>query len=121
MISRDQILGTDRRQHRQLPIRVATHPPILRHPEPDREHPTRAFSAPCQRSESLIRWRYWARLSRISSAVLRQTKGRGSSFQWATHWSMSRRRSATLWWVERRSFLLVSSANQRSTWLIHEL
>ncbi len=57
----------------------------------------------------------------MSSAVLRQMKGRGLWFQCSTQSLMSRRSSATEWWVERRSFLVVSSENQRSTWLSHEL
>ena len=46
MIGRDQILSTQRRQHRQLPVRGSTHP----HPFPSRDRtrtPIRGFSAPC--------------------------------------------------------------------------
>ena len=49
MIGWDQILGTQRRQHRQLAIRASTHTPILFHPNPKREHQLNVFrfSAPC--------------------------------------------------------------------------
>src|SRR5213596_846670 len=59
--------------------------------------------------------------SRISSAVLVQTNGLGLSFQV----SIQARMSALSWRTERcvprRSFLVVSSANQRSTRFNHEL
>ena len=73
--------------------------------------PESATSVP----ESGMRSRYPARLSRIWSADLCQMKGLGFSFQLATHISTERIKSGTLWCVPRRSHLLVSSANQRST------
>lgn len=57
----------------------------------------------------------------ISSAVLCQTNGLGSSFQWSAHSSMVSTRWATLGKLERRSCLSVSSLNQRSTRFSHEL
>jgi hypothetical protein len=56
MIGRDQILRAQRRQHRQLGIRFATHPPIVFHPAAKREHPqpifsTLRFSAPCEENQ----------------------------------------------------------------------
>ena len=59
-------------------------------------------------------------MSRISSALLCHTKGFGSSFQLSIHAVMSASSSLVERCVPRRSHLLVSSANQRSTWLIHE-
>ena len=46
MISRDQILGAQRRQHRQLPLRGSTHAPILLHPLRKREHQPEVFQHP---------------------------------------------------------------------------
>jgi hypothetical protein len=54
----------------------------------------------------------------ISSAVLRQTNGWGSSFQVLIHSRMSFSRAATLLWTPRRISWSVRKANQRSTWLI---
>jgi hypothetical protein len=51
-------------------------------------------------------------LARISSAVLSQRKG--FSFQSWIHWTMSASRSCTDLLTPRRTFLVVSSANQRS-------
>src|SRR3954462_95620 len=59
--------------------------------------------------------------SRIWSAVLVQTKGLGSSFQVSIQARMSALRSRTERCAPRRSFLVVSSAYQRSTRLSHEL
>lgn len=58
---------------------------------------------------------YAATLARISSAVLVQMKGRGFWFHKATQSRMSRSRARVARWAERRSFLVVRSANQRST------
>jgi hypothetical protein len=44
MIRRDQLLRAQRRQHRQLLIRAATHTHSLFDPRPDREHPQPSFS-----------------------------------------------------------------------------
>jgi hypothetical protein len=60
-------------------------------------------------------------VSRISSAVLVHTNGRGSWFQvsiqaWMDCWS-----SATERWVARLSHSVVNSPNQRSTRFSHEL
>jgi hypothetical protein len=54
-------------------------------------------------------------VSRISSAVLVHTKGRGSLFHPLIHLRMSASSSVTLRCTDRRSLRLVSSANQRST------
>jgi hypothetical protein len=54
-------------------------------------------------------------VSRISSAVLVHTDGRGSAFQVSIQAWMEPVSSATEWWLPRLSDLLVSSANQRST------
>ncbi|KQV11921.1 hypothetical protein ASC99_35700 [Kitasatospora sp. Root107] len=54
-------------------------------------------------------------MSRISSALLVQAKGRGCSFQSASQVRMSRSRAWTERWTPRRSFFAVSSANHRST------
>lgn len=62
-----------------------------------------------------------ARVSRIWSAVLVRTKGLGSAFQALIQARMSASRSTTERWAERRSFRLISSANQRSTRLSQEL
>jgi len=59
----------------------------------------------------LIRPQYAARDSRISSAVLVQTNGFGSAFQAVIQARTSASSAATLRWVARRSFRLVSSAN----------
>ncbi len=50
MIGRDQVLGGQGRQHRQLRIRCTTHPPILFDFDAEREHLSR-ISAPCYRRE----------------------------------------------------------------------
>ena len=47
--------------------------------------------------------------------VLVHTNGWGLAFQAVIQAVRSASSSATLWWVERRSVRLVSSANQRST------
>jgi len=47
MIDRDQILGAQRRQHRQLRIRSSAHTEILVDPTDKREHLPPSFSAPC--------------------------------------------------------------------------
>ena len=60
-------------------------------------------------------------MSRISSAVLCQTKGVGSSFQWSIQPVIDASRSLVERCVPLRSHLLVSSANQRSTRFSHEL
>ena len=44
MIGRDQILGAQRGQHRQLRIGAPTHAPILFDPSAEREHPQPNFS-----------------------------------------------------------------------------
>jgi len=44
MIQRDQLLGAQRRQHRQLRIRVPTHDHILFDLRAKREHPQPIFS-----------------------------------------------------------------------------
>ena len=49
MISRDQILGRQRRQHRQLTLRGSTHPPILFDPDPEREHQSGELQHPARR------------------------------------------------------------------------
>src|SRR5271154_7341797 len=59
--------------------------------------------------------------SRIWSVVLVQTKGLGSSFQVSIQARMSLLSWCTERWVARRSFLVVSSENQRSTRFSHEL
>ena len=46
MIGRDQVLGRQGRQHRQLRVRCTTHPPILFDFDAEREHLSR-ISAPC--------------------------------------------------------------------------
>ena len=56
----------------------------------------------------------------ISSAVLCQTKGFGSSFQCSAHISIASTRSGTEVNTPRRSRRSVSSLNQRSTRLSHE-
>ena len=66
-------------------------------------------------------WIYEARLSSVSSAVLRHVKGLGLSFQLSIQALMESLRSLTLVWVPRRSHLVVSSENQRSTRFIQEL
>lgn len=48
-------------------------------------------------------------LAMISSAVLCQAKGSGSSFHWSAHWSMISMRWSTLVKLDRRSCLSVSS------------
>src|SRR4029078_309834 len=58
--------------------------------------------------------------SRIWSAVLVQTYGRGLSFQVLIQARMSALSWRTEVWVARRSFLVVSSENQRSTRLSQE-
>jgi hypothetical protein len=60
------------------------------------------------------RWMDW----RICLAVLVHTNGLGLSFQAATQARMSRSRACTLRWSPRSMSWRVSSANQRSTWLI---
>jgi hypothetical protein len=60
-------------------------------------------------------------VSRISSAVLVQRYGLGSLYQALIHLRMSASSSVTLRCADRRSLRLVSSANHRSTRLIHEL
>jgi hypothetical protein len=57
----------------------------------------------------------------MSSAVFVRTKGRGLSFQLSIQARMSALRSRTERWLPRRSFSVVSSVNQRSTRLSHEL
>ena len=59
--------------------------------------------------------------SRIWSAVLVQTKGVGLSFQVSIQARMSALSWRTERWAPRRSFLVVSSANQRSTRFSQEL
>jgi hypothetical protein len=54
-------------------------------------------------------------VSRISSAVLVQTNGRGLSFQVSVQDWIACSSSATERWVPRRSQLVVSSAMKRST------
>jgi hypothetical protein len=68
----------------------------------------------------LIRWQYRAIDSRICSAGLVHTYGRGFSFQVSIHVRMSLLSCVTDVCAERLSFLVVSSPNQRSTRLIHE-
>jgi hypothetical protein len=60
-------------------------------------------------------------VSRISSAVWVHTNGRGAWFQVSIQAWIERSSSATERWVPRRSHLLVSSVNQRSTRFSHEL
>jgi hypothetical protein len=60
-------------------------------------------------------------VSRISSALLCQTKGVGSSFQWSIHVVMATSSPLVERCVPRRNHLLVSSANHRSTRFSHEL
>ena len=60
-------------------------------------------------------------VSRISSAVLVHTNGRGSWFQVSIQAWIVGSSSATERWLPRRSHLLVSSANQRSTRFSQEL
>jgi hypothetical protein len=60
-------------------------------------------------------------VSRISSAVLVHTNGRGFWFQVSIQAWIERLSCATERWVPRRSHLLISSANQRSTTFSHEL
>src|SRR3954449_12084089 len=64
--------------------------------------------------------KYFLRLSRIWSAVLCQTNGCGLSFQLPIQVLRSAVRAVTDLCAERRSILLVSSANQRSTRFIHD-
>src|SRR3954447_21195422 len=59
--------------------------------------------------------------SRIWSAVFVHTNGRASSFQVLIQARMSELRARTERCAPRRSFLVVSSANQRSTRFSHEL
>jgi hypothetical protein len=59
--------------------------------------------------------------SRIWSAVLVHTNGRGSWFQVSIQDGIEAMSSPTERWVPRRSHLLVSSANHRSTKFNHEL
>ena len=60
-------------------------------------------------------------LSRISSAVLCQMKGFGSSFQLVIQVRIEATRSRTERWLPRLIHFVVSSANQRSTRLSQEL
>jgi hypothetical protein len=53
--------------------------------------------------------------SRICSAVLTQVNGRGLAFQFLIQSRMSASSLATLRWVPRRIFRVVTSPNQRST------
>jgi hypothetical protein len=64
---------------------------------------------------------YAARVPRIWSAVLVQTKGLGSAFQALIQRRTSASSSRTLRWADRRSLRLVSSANQRSIRFSQEL
>ena len=60
-------------------------------------------------------------LSMISSAVLCQTNGLGSLFQWSPQVSMASIRAWTLEKAPRRSRRSVNSLNHRSTRFSHEL
>jgi hypothetical protein len=60
-------------------------------------------------------------VSRISSAVLVHTNGRGSWFQVSIQAWMELVSSATEGWLPRLSHLLVNSAMKRSTRFSHEL
>src|SRR3954451_19512959 len=64
--------------------------------------------------------KYFLRLSRIWSADLCQTNGFGLSFQAAIQAGRTAVRAGTEWCAERRSRLLGSSANHRSTRFIHD-
>ena len=68
-----------------------------------------------------MRWQYVAMVSRISSAVLVHTNGRGFRFQASIQSWIEAVSSATERWVPRRSHVLVSSANQRSARFSQEL
>ena len=59
--------------------------------------------------------------NRMSSAVLCHVKGLGSLFQLSVQALMESLRSVTEVWAPRRSHLVVSSENQRSTRFIQEL
>jgi hypothetical protein len=63
---------------------------------------------------------YRASAARIWSAVLIQTWGRGSSFQVLIQSRMSFSSALTLVWAPCLIFLVVRSANHRSTMLSHE-
>ena len=60
-------------------------------------------------------------VSSIWSAVLCQVKGLGLLFQLSVQVLIEFWRSRTEVWMARRSHLVVSSENQRSTRFIHEL
>ena len=74
-----------------------------------------ALDSPCTLPILRFAHNMFRDLSKISSAVLCHTYERGSSFQVPTQSVMDAARSLTLRCVPRRSHLLVSSANQRST------
>ena len=73
-----------------------------------------------QGPESLIRWQYVAARSRISSAVLTHTNGRGSAFHASIQAVTARSSSSTDRCTPRRSCFVVSSANHRSTRFNHD-
>jgi hypothetical protein len=66
-------------------------------------------------------WQWAAMVPRIWSAVLVHTNGRGLSFQLSIQDWIACSSSATERWVPRRSPLVVSSADQRSTGFSQEL
>ena len=69
----------------------------------------------------VIRWQYSAGVSRISPADLVHVNGLGSLFHSLIRLRMPVPSWATLRWAERRSLLLVTSANQRSARFSQEL